>query len=71
MESTIPTAVGRLQVRVEGDDPSAVLWHSLYVDDRSWDRPNGEAVIAGGGHLTPLESPDETIDIVQRLWGRA
>lgn len=34
----IDTAVGRLHVRVVGDGPPAVLWHSLFVDDRSWDR---------------------------------
>jgi len=34
----IPTRVGALDVRVEGQGSVAVLWHSLYVDDASWDR---------------------------------
>ena len=34
----IPTAVGLLAVRSRGFGPPAVLWHSLFVDDRSWDR---------------------------------
>ncbi len=39
MHRDIPTALGTLRVRVDGDGPAtAVLWHSLYVDDRSWDR---------------------------------
>ena len=35
---TIDTPVGRLAVRVTGDGAPAVLWHSLFVDERSWDR---------------------------------
>ncbi len=35
---TIETTVGRLAVRVVGDGPTAVLWPSLFVDERSWDR---------------------------------
>jgi len=34
----IDTPVGRLHVRVIGTGQPAVLWHSLFVDDRSWDR---------------------------------
>jgi pimeloyl-ACP methyl ester carboxylesterase len=34
----IPTRVGSLVVRVLGDGPPAVLWHSLFVDERSWQR---------------------------------
>ena len=40
-ERMIQTTVGRLRVRIEGDEPSrgtAVLWHSLFVDERTWDR---------------------------------
>jgi pimeloyl-ACP methyl ester carboxylesterase len=34
----IPTTIGTLHVRVIGDDGhAAVLWHSLFVDSRSWD----------------------------------
>ncbi len=35
---TIETRVGRLAVRVVGDGPAAVLWPSLFMDERSWDR---------------------------------
>ena len=33
----IETTVGRLAVRVVGDGPTAVLWPSLFMDERSWD----------------------------------
>jgi pimeloyl-ACP methyl ester carboxylesterase len=56
----IETAVGRLKVRVEGDAPgraTAALWHSLFVDERTWDRvvpdlaPDRRLVIiTGPGH---------------------
>ena len=35
---TIDTSVGKLAVRVVGDGPAAVLWPSLFMDERSWDR---------------------------------
>ena len=35
---TIETRVGRLAVRVVGDGPTAVLWPSLFMDERSWNR---------------------------------
>ena len=35
---TVETKVGRLAVRVVGDGPTAVLWPSLFMDERSWDR---------------------------------
>jgi pimeloyl-ACP methyl ester carboxylesterase len=34
----IDTIVGPLAVRVVGDGPTAVLWPSLFMDGRSWDR---------------------------------
>ena len=34
----IATRVGSLAVRIRGDGPPAVLWHSLFVDERSWKR---------------------------------
>ena len=56
----IQTPVGSLQVRIEGDAPgraTAVLWHSLFVDERSWDRVVPELavdrrliLITGPGH---------------------
>lgn len=53
----VATSVGRLDVRVIGRGQPAVLWHSLFVDDRSWDRlvPHLAAkrqlvIITGPGH---------------------
>ena len=40
-EHLIQTRVGNLKVTVIGDGdirPTAVLWHSLFVDERSWER---------------------------------
>jgi pimeloyl-ACP methyl ester carboxylesterase len=37
----VATAVGSLMVRTEGHEPgrpTALLWHSLFVDERTWDR---------------------------------
>ena len=56
-EQRIPTRVGDLAVRVVGDGPPAVLWHSLFVDERSWGRVERElsgdrrlVLITGPGH---------------------
>jgi len=39
LEQTVDTRVGSLRVTVIGDQgPTALLWHSLFVDERSWDR---------------------------------
>lgn len=53
----VETPVGALRVRVCGQGRPAVLWHSLFVDDRSWDRvvPQLESqrqlvIITGPGH---------------------
>jgi pimeloyl-ACP methyl ester carboxylesterase len=53
----IQTQVGSLAVRVMGEGPPAVLWHSLFVDERSWHRVEDElachrrlVVITGPGH---------------------
>jgi pimeloyl-ACP methyl ester carboxylesterase len=32
----VPTPLGRLNVRQVGAGPAALLWHSLWVDSRSW-----------------------------------
>jgi pimeloyl-ACP methyl ester carboxylesterase len=40
-EHMIDTKLGRLHVEVDGDGPAAVLWHSLFVDSRSWSRLRG------------------------------
>lgn len=34
----VPTRLGRLAVRTTGSGPTAVLWHSVFTDSRSWDR---------------------------------
>lgn len=51
------TEVGRLAVRTRGEGPVAVLWHSLFVDDRSWSRIEDDlaqsrrlVIITGPGH---------------------
>jgi pimeloyl-ACP methyl ester carboxylesterase len=53
----IRTRVGELSVRVRGEGPTAVLWHSLFVDDRSWQRVEEAlardrrlVIITGPGH---------------------
>ena len=51
----IPTRVGTLAVRVVGDGPPAVLWHSLFVDDRSWQRVEEE--LAGDRRLVIITGP--------------
>ena len=33
----VSTDLGRLHVRRTGAGPPVVLWHSLFVDSRSWD----------------------------------
>ncbi len=42
----VSTRLGRLHVERAGEGPSAVLWHSLWVDSRSW----GPLVDAFGAH---------------------
>ena len=53
----VDTRLGPLAVRVRGAGPTAVLWHSLFMDDRSWERVEAElaaqrrlVVITGPGH---------------------
>ena len=53
----VPTGVGELAVRVLGEGSPAVLWHSLFVDDRSWQRVEDDlardrrlVIITGPGH---------------------
>lgn len=31
------TSLGRVRARVTGDGPTALLWHGMFVDGRSWD----------------------------------
>lgn len=53
----IDTAVGALKVNADGTGAPAVLWHSLFVDERSWQRLAAElaedrrlVLITGPGH---------------------
>jgi pimeloyl-ACP methyl ester carboxylesterase len=56
----VDTTLGSLQVRIEGDAPgraAVVLWHSLFVDERTWDRVVPDlaqdrrlVIITGPGH---------------------
>jgi pimeloyl-ACP methyl ester carboxylesterase len=53
----IQTEVGALAVRVRGEGRPAVLWHSLFMDERSWERVEPEVaadhqlvLITGPGH---------------------
>jgi pimeloyl-ACP methyl ester carboxylesterase len=53
----VVTVVGPLAVRVRGAGPTAVLWHSLFVDERSWSRVESDlarvrrlVIITGPGH---------------------
>jgi pimeloyl-ACP methyl ester carboxylesterase len=56
-QQMIQTDVGALAVRVRGTGRPAVLWHSLFMDERSWERVEPELaadhqliLITGPGH---------------------
>ncbi len=51
----MPTRIGILRVRVTGSGPAAVLWHSLFVDSRSWYRV--EKALAGQRTLVLIDGP--------------
>lgn len=53
----VETRLGALAVRVRGEGPFAVLWHSLFVDDNTWNRVEDDlararrlVIITGPGH---------------------
>jgi pimeloyl-ACP methyl ester carboxylesterase len=53
----VETRLGALAVRVHGEGPVAVLWHSLFVDDSTWSRVEDDlararrlVIITGPGH---------------------
>ena len=53
----VQTRLGSLAVRVRGEGPTAVLWHSLFVDERSWRRVEEAlgrdrrlVIVTGPGH---------------------
>jgi len=67
----IDTAVGRLKVTTVGTGAPAVLWQSLFVDERSWDRVAAELakdrlliLITGPGHGESGD-PQRRYDIVE------
>jgi len=56
-QQMVETRLGALAVRVRGEGPVAVLWHSLFVDDSTWKRVEGDlararrlVIITGPGH---------------------
>ena len=53
--SFIDTRVGRLAVTMEGRGTPAVLWHSLFVDERSWQRVT--RALAGARRLVVITGP--------------
>jgi pimeloyl-ACP methyl ester carboxylesterase len=55
VESNVMTSVGSLVVSVRGRGPIAVLWHSLFVDNRLWRRV--EDALAGQRRLVQITGP--------------
>ena len=67
----IDTAVGRLKVTTAGTGAPAVLWHSLFADERSWQRVAAQlaqdrrlVLITGPGHGESGE-PGRRYDLLQ------
>jgi pimeloyl-ACP methyl ester carboxylesterase len=52
---TIETQTGPLAVRVRGEGPTVVLWHSLFVDEQSWARVEDD--LAAGRRLVIINGP--------------
>jgi pimeloyl-ACP methyl ester carboxylesterase len=53
----VQTPVGSLAVRIRGEGAPALLWHSLFVDERSWERVETDlaadrqlVLVTGPGH---------------------
>ena len=44
----VETLLGALAVRVRGEGPVAVLWHSLFVDDSTWNRVEDDFAVRDG-----------------------
>lgn len=69
--SFIDTAVGRLKVTATGTGTTAVLWHSLFVDERSWQRLAAQLaqdrrliMVTGPGH-GESDDPGRRYDLLQ------
>ncbi len=62
----LPTVAAPTLIATTTEDP---LWTEASARDAAAAMPNAiAAVVPGGAHLTPLESPDETIALVTDLW---
>jgi len=84
-ELRIQTPVGELEVSVIGENvkPTALLWHSLFVDSRSWHRVEDDlaedrrlVIVTGPGHgdsadpgrrYTTNDCADAAVTILDRL----
>lgn len=73
----VDTVLGALDVRVHGSGPPTLvvtspddpLWTPAQAQATAAGMPHAEhAVVPGGAHLTPFETPGETISLVMRLW---
>ena len=53
--SAVPTRLGPLNVRVTGSGPTALLWHSLFVDSTTWARV--ERPLAAERRLLLVDGP--------------
>src|SRR3984957_20214128 len=63
--SLVPTSLGRLNVGQAGSGPPVLLWHSLWVDSRSW----GPLVdfLGAHGRLVTIDGPGYgRIDLIRR-----
>jgi pimeloyl-ACP methyl ester carboxylesterase len=53
LDTHVPTCLGDLHVRRTGTGPPAVLWHSLWVDSRSW----GPLIVALQRQVVTIDGP--------------
>ena len=54
-QTMIETNIGSLAVRERGEGRPAVLWHSLFMDERSWERV--EEALSAEHRLVLLSGP--------------
>ena len=67
LDTDVPTCLGELHVRRTGTGPPAVLWHSLWVDSRSWG-PLADALATRfpQRYRTPTQALDEVARLSQK-----
>jgi hypothetical protein len=53
-QTMIETNVGSLAVRERGEGRPAVLWHSLFIDERSWQRVEEDLQRSAGSCSLPV-----------------